>query len=81
MPAVLLGPNNKVMVFKSVQSKYVASYFQLTASMAPLVCAVSLVEMECGRELSRHLLKMVVKSVILRMLWSLVMMAPVLVST
>ena len=34
------------MVFKSVQSKYVASYFQLTACGATLVLAVSHVEME-----------------------------------
>ena len=51
-------------MFKSVQSKYVASYFQLTVCGAHLVLAVSLVEVERSPELSRHLLQTVVQSVL-----------------
>ena len=66
--------------FKSVQSIYVASYFQLlTACGANSVLVVSLVEVERSPELSRHLLQMVVQSV-LGQVNRLVLKNPVLVS-
>ena len=67
------------MVLISVQSKYVASYFQLTASGANLGFAVSLVEVERSPELSRHLLQTVVQHV-LGQVYRLVIKAPVQVS-